>query len=81
MPKFQHQSPSPATPGDWHQEPLTSVYGVWEFGEFGTERRARSGQPGLWISLWIMGTNGSLGSLGSLTRGLTDMTTMPLISI
>jgi len=33
---------------------LTSVYGVWEFGEFGNPLFSRApGARQLWISLWI----------------------------
>jgi len=56
-----------------------------EFGSLGSLEtvdwkfsRAPAARPGLWITLWIVLITGEFGEFGSLTRGLTDMTTMPL---
>jgi hypothetical protein len=66
MPKFQHHLKSfTCCPGWTSQSSLIFAYGVWEFGEFGTEYLGARWDPravdNLWISIMEFGSLGSLG--------------------
>ena len=80
MSKFQHLR-SPATPGDWNQYSLTFVNGVWGVWEFVSCTPGAPGARQLVDKSVDNVDNWEFGEFGSLTRGLTDMTTMPLYQV